>query len=156
MVIIGGYPSEYLSILNFAIHLSFLFLFGIFKPLWSLIFHFNFSIAIRRLPPANKKTGFKKMQINKKTPAFRLYVCIICQTSIGNIMVFLSFLVLIWYLSSFCQQVFNSSGDNRLFILLSFWMINQADITAVKVWKLLFRFLNKKSNGEYEWYCCCT
>ena len=108
------------------------------------------------LPPANKKTGFKKMQINKKTPAFRLYVCIICQTSIGNIMVFLSFLVLIWYLSSFCQQVFNSSGDNRLFILLSFWMINQADITAVKVWKLLFRFLNKKSNGEYEWYCCCT
>ena len=61
----------------------------------------------------------------------------------ANVTVILSFFVLIWYISLFCQQLFNSSEETeRLFILLSFGVINRTDITTDKVWKLVF-FLNK-------------
>ena len=49
----------------------FLFLFRIFKPLWTLMFHFNFSSAIIRAATCKQEDPLQKIQINKNTPTFR-------------------------------------------------------------------------------------
>ena len=97
----------------------FLFLFRIFKPLWTLMFHFNFSSAIIRAATCKQEDPLQKKQINKNTPTFRrqypkkkrkkkkeeavfYYISLLVsslssvgQTGFGNITVILSFLVLI-------------------------------------------------------------
>ena len=97
----------------------FLFLFRIFKPLWTLMFHFNFSSAIIRAAtckqedPLQKKYKKKillhlddnirkKKKKKKKEEAVFYYISLLVsslssvgQTGFGNITVILSFLVLI-------------------------------------------------------------
>ena len=98
----------------------FLFLFRIFKPLWTLMFHFNFSSAIIRAATCKQEDPLqKKYKKKKNTPAFRrqypkkkkkkkkeeavfYYISLLVsslssvgQTGFGNITVILSFLVLI-------------------------------------------------------------
>ena len=83
----------------------FLFLFRIFKPLWTLMFHFNFSSAIIRAAtckqedPLQKKYKKKKLKnldhnIRKKKKKKRRSGLLLYQ-SIGFIIIILSFLVLI-------------------------------------------------------------
>ena len=97
----------------------FLFLFRIFKPLWTLMFHFNFSSAIIRAATCKQEDPLQKKYKKKNTPAFRrqypkkkkkkkkeeavfYYISLLVsslssvgQTGFGNITVILSFLVLI-------------------------------------------------------------
>ena len=97
----------------------FLFLFRIFKPLWTLMFHFNFSSAIIRAATCKQEDPLQKKCKKKNSPAFRrqypkkkkkkkkeeavfYYISLLVsslssvgQTGFGNITVILSFLVLI-------------------------------------------------------------
>ena len=49
----------------------FLFLFRIFKPLWTLMFHFNFSSAIIRAATCKQEDPLQKKCKKKNSPAFR-------------------------------------------------------------------------------------
>ena len=49
----------------------FLFLFRIFKPLWTLMFHFNFSSAIIRAATCKQEEPLQKKYKKKNTPTFR-------------------------------------------------------------------------------------
>ena len=98
----------------------FLFLFRIFKPLWTLMFHFNFSSAIIRAATCKQEDPLQKKNKKKNTPTFIrqypkkkkkkkkkeeavfYYISLLVsslssvgQTGFGNITVILSFLVLI-------------------------------------------------------------
>ena len=48
----------------------FLFLFRIFKPLWTLMFHFNFSSAIIRAATCKQEDPLQKKYKKKNTPTF--------------------------------------------------------------------------------------